>query len=1099
MDNIVANQKSLLNVLNHKGLQSIEWSETRGIAAYLRGNFGVVDALEPLPPLMEFIKEFGALFGPQNLVNNIQFVRTRSDSLGWRHLEFKQTYNGLNDSTVATHVPEPFDVYGGFLVAHLDSDNQLVSIQSSCWRDVFVIPQKTINRDEFGAQLVTDFLKAPGLSALLKQQPENIESLVIQGRPELIILPYQGGFRLSYLVQSIVPYPYESTVRHAQFSNAQIFIDAVSGERLQERVYASHAEFADTGNGQSQLPYGGPFRNRVLDIVRVDDSSVYRLRDTTHSRDIITYDFAGALPDYINTSSGLSNGTIAVSTDNDGDSNWNNLAVDDSIDELVASQQAETDAHYETARVYEWYSALAGAGGRAGWDDNNYAGSVPSDMPVHVLAHVNVGNAQFYINRDNSNDWVSYISFSDNTGSGGHRAWSASPFIVSHEYHHGITAHSVGSSVPGFTTGFYGWARATSEGLSDVFGGLYSGAWYAGLDISNDNTILRNLAFPRDGESSSPAGLDHFDDVLPGADRDPGPYPLGLILAHAAFLMSQGGVHQRSGRTPEFIPVHGLGNEDREGLSVATAAVIWYRMMSTQFAAVGPYEDDDVFRRVRTQCETSAIELYSEGSREHRNVVQAFYAVGLHPEGETYGADITALRWGYSWRYSMPYIGLSSPNWSSLDLFINNGGSSEWNAIANVDASDVVFENNVYCRIRNVGDQEAYNILVTFEYAKHGTAPVVWQTMRDQEGVAQQLTLGSLAAGASNFSMDQQNTPPDETRVNWHIPPLAEDEEVDHFCIRATFSASNDVHPYNNVIQSNVAYSEISAMMSRSFAFTIGNPTLIPLPVELDFETTLPPSWIANIRENLNDVILSPKEERTIHLDIDRPDGPDLEMPLDAELRGEMCGELTGDFTGTLTRTHYDSPVLTGYLSACVAGGLVNGQFKGELHKANFSICGQLTGTYQCGGKVKNVCVKINACLRPVRRVDISQRHGKEVLGGVSFQFQIPTPKSCGWPNTPTCAKYHSDLFELPNNEETHDAKCSLLPAVTKKVKVKEITYDCNGCFIGCVLVDCHRSITCYADEPSIESVLLKAFQNRWPVKVELNKDCWICEISLVL
>ena len=282
---------------------------------------------------------------------------------------------------------------------------------------------------------------------------------------------------------------------------------------------------------------------------------------------------------------------------------------------------------------------------------------------------------------------------------------------------------------PGFPSLMDDWARALTEGLSDVFGGMYSAQWYVGADLSSDGLLLRNIAFPRDPDTTSPyLGKDHW------ADRDTEgghAYPRGLILGHCAYLMAQGGVHQRLGRTPELVPVHPLANEASGGLEVSEAARVWYRLMATRFAAVTPYDNETAFEKIRTECEAAAIDLYGEGSPAHRGVVQAFYAVGLHPAGETYGADVTALRWGHSWRFSRPYLGIPSPDWASPDLFINNGDGSEWNAVINPDFGDVHFENAVYCRVRN-------NRLLDF-YGDDADRPAIQPRQSDRPSVASAL------------------------------------------------------------------------------------------------------------------------------------------------------------------------------------------------------------------------------------------------------------------------------------------------------------------------------------------------------------------------
>jgi hypothetical protein len=189
------------------------------------------------------------------------------------------------------------------------------------------------------------------------------------------------------------------------------------------------------------------------------------------------------------------------------------------------------------------------------------------------------------------------------------------------------------------------------------------------------------------------------------------------------------------------------------------------------------HNDESVFRTLRDACVSSAIDLYGDGSREHRTTVLAFYAVGLQTPETTYGADVTFLRWGWDWRLSRPHLGgihSASPNWSSLDLYVNNGGGSEWNALINEETptGPTQFENKVYCRVRNVGDLPAEGVQVQFDYAKAGTGSAAWIPVTDKDGIAQVLNIGTLGAGASNFPESQQETPPAAAGVKWYIPPL---------------------------------------------------------------------------------------------------------------------------------------------------------------------------------------------------------------------------------------------------------------------------------------------------------------------------------------
>jgi Zn-dependent metalloprotease len=959
---------------------------------------------------------------------------------------------------------------------------------------VFVLPENPLPEESLRARLTAALARVPGTASLVANRGrEALDRVVILGRRSLVVFPHQGGFRLAWRIRAAVPAPQGlSGGGPAVLLPGLIFLDAVTGERLHERITGADAETPDTGSGLGNLPLGGAPTSRPLQIVRVDAGNTYRLRDTTHSRNIVTYDWGGDAPDYLETGNRLTDGSVPLSADTDGDKTWDDVAADDSEAALNASQQTEVDAHFNTEHIYEWYDALAGAGGREGFDDDNYAGDVPSNMPVHLLAHVGIENAEFYTTPNDSFEEVSYLSFSDNTIAAGHRAWAGSPFVVCHEYQHGITAHSVGGA-PGFPSGFDDWARALGEGLSDVFGGMYSGQWYPGTDLSPDGLMLRNIAFPRDPDAAFGAilGKDHWADR--GAEANSQPYARGLILGHCAYLIAQGGVHQRLGRAPELIPVHPLGSENSGGLDVSEAARVWYRTMATRFASVTPYNDETSFEKVRTECEASAIDLYGDGSPAHRGIVQAFYAVGLHPADETYGADVTALRWGFSWRFSRPYVGIPSPDWSSADLFINNGGTSDWNAIINPDFGDIHFENAVYCRVRNIGELAASNVVVTFEYAKYGTAPVFWSPMRDAALVTQELTIDSLAPGAENFGMDDQDTPPEAARVLWSVPALEVGEEVDHYCIRATMTADNDVNPHNGAIQSNVAYTTFMGVMRISRAFNVGNPTDRPLRPQLRLTSTLPVGWRVRIREDLDGVLLPPNTEQTVHVEVRRPAGASADddtrcsPPFDGEVRGELQGPLCGEVRGTFTGVRGSAAALTGTIALRFkSGGLLTGRFQGRLDCSCGELAGRVVGVFQCGPETRSVCAELHACLRPFRRVEIEQYAGTRTLGGVTLQFQIPMPGKCHWPHAPTHTRHRCRPCDdrPPKGWECADSEDR--PARTGKVQ--QLCFDGSGDFVGFILDLGSSGLTCRSRERGIEALATRAFEARWRLRVELDE-----------
>ena len=100
----------------------------------------------------------------------------------------------------------------------------------------------------------------------------------------------------------------------------QTFVDATTQEVFLFAPSRRDAETPDTGSGLGVTPLSGPFASHSLNIVRVDGGSTYRLRDTTHPRDILTFDLAhDAFWTDWEIKYGIHNGTLPVSQDTEGD------------------------------------------------------------------------------------------------------------------------------------------------------------------------------------------------------------------------------------------------------------------------------------------------------------------------------------------------------------------------------------------------------------------------------------------------------------------------------------------------------------------------------------------------------------------------------------------------------------------------------------------------------------------------------------------------------------------------------------------------------------------------------------------------------------
>jgi hypothetical protein len=1032
---------------------TVRWDDIRGVLAAARGPLArTAGAGEPGATVREFLSSYGELFGPPDLASTQRPLRTRRDRLGWTHLEFQQVHRGGPAGKRRT-AAETLDVYGAKLAAHVRPDGTLGAVQSSCWREIDVESRPRLASRDLVKVLREAAGRAPGYRRLAQQMRAGKDrAFPVLGPARLVVYPWQGGFRLAWTAYAYVAAP--ATARFAEAEGglepAEVFVDAVSGERFLSLSLTMHAETPVAGSGRGVTPLGGPYVVRTLNVVREDGTTTHRLKDVTRpmpgGRPIVTYD-AGCSSQWSTLqmlAEAIAAGTLPVSQ-NDG-SDWARTVATTTRSD---SQQPEVDAHFFATEAYEWYDALDG--GRAGWDDGQYQDPpVEAGLPVRVVTHVSPCDRPeaMFTMRPVGVRLIPFIVFFDGDptatcSQAGDRSvefMAGSRAIVAHEYQHLITTFSFeNGGKPGL--GYQGWSAAIHEGLSDAFAGFFTDVWEPAPEISAAGLVFRNIVFPRDAEAwinrpgpypcgrrdaTAPEQItrDHFDDrnavaEPPASDTsDPArdlrtriAYFRGTILAHCAYLLAAGGVHQRASRTPVLIPVSSLGDEMVGATSTPRAARIWYRALTYYFSTHGaltgiPSNDETLFTRFGEACIDAAEDLYGAGSREHRGTILALHAVGLYPNASTtpptYGADLTFLRWGHDWRLSRPYLGgihSTCPDWASPDLFVNNGGLSEWNAVVDVrDATGTPtgFENTVYCRVRNVGDQDASSLHVDFFYAKVGPSSTGWLPVTDASGNVQTLTAGVLPAGQSSFGDEDQDTPPATAGVRWWIPPLAPNEAVDHFCLRAVATADNDVNPHNNEVQSNVAYVLYQPGARSTIGFFAANAGKREIPVALRLDVELPEGWTARI-DGPDRTRLAPGEQTLARLTLEIPAerADHLEPPFDGEVRGHLFGSLCGPCRGALTAVIAKGERLTGRLAATLDGiAAVVGRFEGVLDRRTGALRGRVVGTAQtaAAGTVEHPSLGFEGWLRPWRRVHVTQLVGGEALGGVTLQVQRTQP-----------------------------------------------------------------------------------------------------------
>lgn len=996
VNHITERQNELLAQLTDRWPNvDMTWDDTRGVVSRARFDDSQADTA---PTEDDLLDTYGPLFGPEELRRDLREQRPLDDELDMLHKRYWQA--------VAVEGFDAVELYGARLLVHV-REKAVVEIQSGLWRDAATESPPVVKAEELRPLLGIRVAQARGVNALVGSLPEKDQEMFpLATTPRLVVYAWKGTFRLAWtaiawgMFDRHVDRDPDSSTRQ-ELDVGPVFVDAVTSEVFFHSPGGRDAENPTAGTGTRCTPLGGGFGSRNLNIVRIDATSTYRLKDMTRSRTVVTYD-AASTASYGNDAtlgSAIVAGTLPVSEDTDGDFAWTRLPANTTAAERTASQQSEVDLHWFMGDLYDWYAAI---GSRVGWDNNDFSAPPVPAQTLHAVAHVPGGiNAgmRSTLSGGNVTYWLKF--FDGDVTRYDYLAGSA--FVVAHEYQHVITEFSFEDAAgnPGLTFDG-GWMGALHEGLSDVFGTLYEATWAMAADISPSSQIFRNLVYPRDDGPPPPTAsfvankLDHWADRNADTER----YSRGTILAHCAYLMGSGGVHQRATRTPALVPVYGLGNESVGGRSVLKAARIWYRALRFYFGTVAapttdPASDQNLFVNLRAACISAANDLYPGDTREVKNTVLAFYAVGMQPPATPYGADCTFLRWRADWDRSSPYIGITSPMWSSVDLFINNGGTSEWNGQVNTGTSD--FENQVYCRVRNAGDAQATGVTVTFHYAKIGSAPTGWLPMVDRNGTVQTLTIGSLAAGGSTFPDSQQNTPPGTAMVKWFIPPIPPGETVNHYCIRAIVTSDNDVNSHNNEVQSNVAYSLFTGLTEGAAAldFVVSNPTPEAIPIDLDVLITAPQEWTVTI-EGLEDrQMLEPEEEVTMTVQVvsPPPGAVPLTPPFDGQVDGQVSGCWSGTMHGHLSGTSDDPARLIGRLSAEVAGlGQLTGSLDGCLDLATGRLDGRWSATGDCGKGTVPLCLLVEGVLHPTRSVDIGQRIAGEAVGGLTMWIQVPLP-----------------------------------------------------------------------------------------------------------
>ncbi len=1024
MKNIRQEQSTLLAELKRRSPElRLRWSEERGAAHTLTGSILPWARIrDPAAIIRETMRSVGPLVGPVDAQGGFREVSVRKDRRGGFRAKAAQIVKGL-------------PVYSATVLVFADRKRGVHRVQSSFWRDVDVTAMQRLKQGDLRRRLEERLMKADEARRFVRAwrgfdaSEWERANFPLTSAPTLYLHVTDNGFHPAFHVMAWQQTEWIGVAgqRKPLIDRSELMVDAATGNILWEEPAREGMAWTDvTCDGLSTLvDSAGNHLLRTLQAVR-EGSSDYYLVNRDHTPEISTYDAGGTDSGLVGKLKGISD----LSADADG--HWNTTTTSCSAADRRDSQQPETDCHFNAERAWQYYHAL----GWDGFDDGSYGDASPVKLAAHIGMDMNAYFSKYSETVPGPtpgttiNKWYGYLAFYDGLCDGSSRVMdfmAGDPVIFGHEYQHAITFFGAAKAndEPGHLYG-NSWLGGIREGYSDAFGCLRTGMWrspelwpdgvlHGGANFSYSGYTLerapfRRVEFPRSTDTVDGTWYcDHYDDR--GVNQT-GPffgrkYFVSTLLSHLAFLVAEGGLHQRAGRAPELIPISGVGRE-RVAEIFLLALTSYFETIPTNLSGPTLVEAGNLLLDAAEEVSGS------DRSCEYVMMRRALYALGLCPRDEsynttTYGGEAVMLPWGYSWRRSQPYVGLPALWWKSLDLFVNNGSSAAFDAV-------VGQENKLFARVRNIGDDSLSDVMVRFYFSPKGTnlpsGVAGWHACKDSDGNDCVLTIPSLGAGATNIA--DVDSPPADQAVKWYLDPAYVSPEVDHFCVRAEIECATANHDNDCVyrVQSNVKHVQPSDADGWTIGFFVANRGRKEAPVQLEIKHTLPRGYILKARypERMRKH-LEPGEERALVWDVRGPRRrpTTLAAPYDGEVNATIDGVVSGRFTGQLSEVTARVRGLPGlgvdlprqvHLRGRLAGviklrnGLasVNGWFAGALEPASAALRGRLEGVLTSpDGKTRAVAkLEVKGCLKPARTVEFTQRLHGEAVGGVTVSIELP-------------------------------------------------------------------------------------------------------------
>nr|NLI51193.1 hypothetical protein [Propionibacterium sp.] len=994
MKNITNEQRTLLEALRERGrVDQVRWSEERGVASLLRGRLlGPEQARTVEEAVKAVLEEYGPLVGPPDVADS------------WR----PSPLTGPRDARKirAFQVFRDVPVYGATLLVFLDDQGGVSRLQSSFWREVKVTAEADLKEESVGEHVLGLLRRSPDAEKFEARwrrekggDPWAREHFPLVTPPRRYWHPVDGAFHPAFLVWAHLPAEWigvDGKPRSA-ILQSEVMLDAATGavlwsEPTREGVYTD-----DGGDGLSTLTTGSAYVTRPLQIVH-DEHGTHFLLNRLSTPVTRTSDFNGGTLSSTTAGTQLQND---ANLSQDADGHWDATTTSCVEADRVAAQQPETDGHANAQAALDFYHGL----GWDGFDDGGYGAA----CLVRIATHIGIDANAFFDKYTESlpgggTKYHGYLGFYDGTCAGGAVDFdfmAGDPIIFGHEFQHAVTFFGAAKSTgePGHLYGT-SWLGAIREGFSDTFGCLRRGLYVNPAFFPDGATHapalpFRRVEFPR--STATDGGdwyCDHYDDRGFGSTDK---YFLSTMLSHAAFLAGEGGVHQRAARPAELIPVVGVGRE--------RILEIFHYALTHFFDTIPTTLNGETLIEAGKLLLDAAEEVSgSTRTCEYVQLRRALYAVGLYPYDDAYvaqpyGGEACMLPWTIAWRFSQPYLGFPASWWRSPDLFINNGSGVEYNA-------EVGVENQVYARVRNIGDQTLTNVRVRFYFAPMGTGlpPGIagWHPCQDAGGTDCVLDIPTLAGGDETIA--NPAAPPAASGVRWFLDPAYVVPGVDHFCLRARIecTAPNHDHDCPYEVQSNVSYSGDPAD-GATLGFQVAN-WVDPEPVGLDLRVThtLPRGFAVRPKAGTpKELVLRPGKPQTLVWEVVPPARPGtvLAPPYDGRVEGKVAGKVEGRLIGELSDVKVGLRPLTpsrsvvtvhGHLAGRVDDKIVlDGQLSGQLDRATGALTGEFVGSV-AGPRLKyrpSLALKVEGVLEPLRAVHFTQAVRGEPVGGVTLTF----------------------------------------------------------------------------------------------------------------